>query len=608
MDKNQKEQLDVLSLDSVVEPVTLTILVVLLVVGRFLKIDESIGVFYYATVIIGFIFTVVWYHLYPLKNYNLKRISFSIPLYSLLIALLSHLTGGIDTPLFPAFFMPIIVAAYGLPPFYVTIATIIPSLFIALELALLSYSSDIASTDDYAYGVVKSVLIILIATFAYFLSGQRIKDKELLDEAVTTLGTKDLRQKEAITELIDTERRLRLQQQQLEVRNKELETMRRSMLNILEDLEHEREHIELDRNRFEAVLQSTSEGIMMIDQEKHPVLVNKSFEKMFGLDESKLIGAEPEEYIDLAKDFFKNEDELELWKEEVTDNRITRELDWEVDKKPPMYVKRFTTPVQGKKRTRLGRIWTFRDVTRDKEIDNMRSEFVSLASHQLRTPLSAIKWFLEIVLNEEVGKLKPKQKELLEKTYESSERMVELVNALLNISRIESGRISVNPEPTDVVEITQSAIDQITPLVKLKKHKVTFSYDKKIPEINLDKRLVGESISNLISNAVKYTPEKGKIDINVDKKKTTVEISVKDNGYGIPKKEQYRVFEKFYRSDKAITSETEGTGLGLFIVKSVIESSGGRVWFDSAEGKGSTFYISLPLTGSKKVSGEKSLS
>lgn len=504
--------------------------------------------------------------------------------------------------------MPIVVSSYGLPPFFVTIATAIPSLFIAFELIYLSYTSEVAHSDDYAYGVIKSILIVLIAAFAYFLSVQRINDRTKLDEAVTMLGAKDVRQKEAITELIDTERRLRLQQQQLGVRNKELETMRRSMLNILEDLEKERAAIELDRNRFEVVLQSTSEGIMMVNQEKRPVLVNKTFEKMFGLQESKLIGKKPEEYINLAEKYFKNEDELELWKEEVENHKITRELDWEVDTDPPMYIKRFTTPVKGKNRTELGRIWTFRDITRDKEIDNMRSEFVSLASHQLRTPLSAIKWFLEIVINEEVGKLKPKQKELLQKTYESSERMVELVNSLLNISRIESGRISVQPEPTNIVELVQTLIQQITPLVKLKKHKISFIHDEGIPEISLDRRLVGESISNLISNAVKYTPAKGMIGVTINKKRTTVVISVQDNGYGIPKKEQHHVFEKFYRSGKAIASETEGTGLGLFIVKSVIESSGGKVWFESAEGKGSTFYISLPLKGSKKVEAEKTLS
>lgn len=249
-----------------------------------------------------------------------------------------------------------------------------------------------------------------------------------------------------------------------------------------------------------------------------------------------------------------------------------------------------------------------RDVTKEKKLERAKSEFVSLASHQLRTPLTAIRWILEILNGDEMGKLNKKQRELLGQAAQSNERMVSLINDLLNISRIESGRLAVEPEPIDIISLCKDIVKEIKPVYLKKRQNFSFKYEKDIPIINLDKKLIWEAVLNLLSNAIKYTEEKGKITLDVRIKKDKLLISVIDTGFGIPDEDKSKLFEKFYRSEKAIATETEGTGLGLFMVKAVIEASAGNVWFESEEGKGSTFTISLPLTGSMKVKGEKALS
>ena len=187
--------------------------------------------------------------------------------------------------------------------------------------------------------------------------------------------------------------------------------------------------------------------------------------------------------------------------------------------------------------------------------------------------------------------------------------MVALVNDLLNITRLEAGRMTVDPRPTDIKELIEESIDEIGFFAKERNCKLKFAtLEEKIDKIDIDASLVKQAVLNLLSNAIKYSKDKGgKVAVFVKKKKHDILIKVKDNGLGIPDENKNQIFQKFFRGENVITKETEGTGLGLYIVKLIIEVSGGKIWFESKEDIGTSFFFTLPLSGSKAHRGERSI-
>ncbi len=243
-----------------------------------------------------------------------------------------------------------------------------------------------------------------------------------------------------------------------------------------------------------------------------------------------------------------------------------------------------------------------RDIAHVREVDKAKTEFVSLASHQLRTPLTSVSWFTEMLLNQEVGGLNEKQKEYLSEIYIGNKRMIDLVDDILNTSRIDMGTLIIEPKIIDLPEIAESVLEELAPLLNDKEIKVEKKFEDALPEIKADPEHMRIVIQNLISNSLKYTPPGGLIEVSLGREKNNALIKITDNGYGIPKEQQSKIFTKMFRADNIRSKDTEGTGLGLYIAKAIVKQSGGRIWFESEENKGTTFYVSFPM---KKFAVEK---
>ena len=235
----------------------------------------------------------------------------------------------------------------------------------------------------------------------------------------------------------------------------------------------------------------------------------------------------------------------------------------------------------------------------------MKTEFVSLVSHQLRTPLSSMRWNLEMLYGGDVGKLSIKQKEVVKNTKEANERMIKLISTLLNISRIESGRLIVEPEEVDLVAYFGDLAKRCQSNVKGQELKL--SMPKGMYKVVVDPMLLRQITNNFVNNASKYSPEDKPIEIGVVDMGEKYAISVTDHGIGIPLAEQRKIFGKFFRASNVSKQETDGTGMGLYISSMLVKLLGGTIEFESKENVGTTFRIILPKKGVSAIAGEVKL-
>ena len=231
-----------------------------------------------------------------------------------------------------------------------------------------------------------------------------------------------------------------------------------------------------------------------------------------------------------------------------------------------------------------------------KEIDEAKDEFISLVSHQLRTPLTSMKGFLSMVLDGDVGQVTKPQRSMLQQAYDSSQRMVYLIADLLNASRLRSGKFVIINQVTNLPELVASELNQIKEAAAARQ--VTFVYDKPtdFPKVMMDETKIRQVIMNFLDNALYYTPNGGRVTVTLKATDHTIEYNVTDNGIGVPAKEQEKLFSKLYRASNARSMRPEGTGLGLYMAKKVVVAQGGAIIFKSVEGRGSTFGFVFPRT------------
>ncbi|MBN2016053.1 PAS domain S-box protein [Candidatus Dojkabacteria bacterium] len=411
--------------------------------------------------------------------------------------------------------------------------------------------------------------------------------------------------------------------------NRNLAETKQAVLNLLEDLEIEKNDLEQAKARNEAVLLAIGDGLIVTDKRNRIEIVNEAFEFMLGYKAAEVVGKNFSKTVRME-----DEDGREIPEKErirplllypgkkvtsIDGTFYTKSSDYYYVRKDktrfPASIMR--TPIVFRE-TIIGYVEVFRDITQEKEIDKAKTEFVSIASHQLRTPLSTIKWYAEMLIAGDAGKLSGDQGNYMKEIYDGNQRMIDLVNALLNVSRIELGTLAVDPKLTDLRKLADDALGELLPDIEGKKIKINKLYDEKLPHINVDPKLLFIVFQNLLSNAVKYTPKGGNITVEISKKankKGSISeglfeghfIRVSDTGFGIPKYQQDKIFTKLFRADNVKAMDTTGTGLGLYIVKSIVDQANGRIWFESEENKGTTFYVQLPIKGMKKREGTREL-
>ncbi|MBI1974703.1 MAG: HAMP domain-containing histidine kinase [Candidatus Zambryskibacteria bacterium] len=232
-----------------------------------------------------------------------------------------------------------------------------------------------------------------------------------------------------------------------------------------------------------------------------------------------------------------------------------------------------------------------------RELDQAKSNFISIVAHQLRTPLSGVKWTLNMVLSDNFGSLTTEQKSFLMKCYESNERMIMLINDMLGADRIDSDKLKYNFVPTQIFDLMDNVLFELTALVKKNKLRVNFiNKERTLPRVLMDNEKMRAAVQNLLENAIKYTPEGGEVSIDFQVLDEFLRVSITDTGIGIPDEDQKNIFNRFFRAKNAIKVETDGSGLGLYIAKGIIEKHGGKIWFESKVGKGSIFYFTIPIS------------
>jgi len=370
--------------------------------------------------------------------------------------------------------------------------------------------------------------------------------------------------------------------------NKKKKSKEEVRKDFLEKLNIEKEMTEGQKKKILAVITYLTDGLLIFDRDGILSFINPRAEELLDVESKEVLGRQILELnifprfqllVSLVGGGIKEFPKKEL---QIKENFIL-----EVSA---------TSMIVGKEK--IGSSVILHDVSQQKSIERMKTEFVTLAAHQLRTPASIVKWTIQMLLDGDLGEMTKEQKEAIEKIRKTNEKMIRLVNDLLNVAEIEEGRYLSKLVLSDIEEIIQSVIEIYKETIKQKKLEFEFQKsEKRLPKVMLDKEKITIAVKNLIDNAVRYTSIGGRIRISTEIKEREgeIEVQIQDTGLAIPTDQQNKVFTNFFRGTNIMKVETEGTGLGLFITKNIIEAHKGKIGFISEEGKGSTFYFTIPI-------------
>ena len=356
--------------------------------------------------------------------------------------------------------------------------------------------------------------------------------------------------------------------------------------------------ITAERNKLTTTMESIVDGVLALDFDTKVIMINSAALKMLGLKGEQVLEKKLDDVIsmsegnerlraaDLLPKAVLKEDTILVQKNDLS---ISTLLGREV------FVNLTSSAIKEGNEVGLGAIITLNDVSKEKELEEMKIDFVSMAAHELRTPLTAIRGYLSVLQEETQKSMTKEQKSFLDKAFISSSQLASLVENLLSVSKIEKGAMKLEQEETDWKEVLEENFNNFIPLAKEKNIKFTLNNLDDLPKVFVDKFRVGEVISNLIANAINYTKTGGSVTVSAEANEKEVTTHVKDTGQGIPERAIPKLFTKFFRVSGVLEQGSKGTGLGLYISKAIVDMHKGRIWVESKIGIGSTFSFTVPL-------------
>lgn len=350
------------------------------------------------------------------------------------------------------------------------------------------------------------------------------------------------------------------------------------------------------RGQVRAVLDATGEGIALVAPDRRFLTVNRRFSEFFTIPDAEIIDRRFSEFDPLVDRVFADPGGLRELVAGTADDE-TRQFTAIVAQRWPQErdLQIYATPVHSADGAFLGRLYVFRDITREREIDRMKAEFISHVSHELRTPLTSIKGFVDLLADGAAGEINAEQREFLAIVSHSTDRLVVMINDILDISRIDAGRVHLRRVPLDIGRLIRAVAAALDGQIAAKGQRLIIDLPADLPPVAADADRVTEILGRLLSNAHKYTPRGGTLRFTATREGDAVRIAIHDSGIGISPAEQAQVFARFFRARNRATDETPGTGLGLSITRSLVELHGGEMALTSAPGRGSTFSFTLPL-------------
>lgn len=358
----------------------------------------------------------------------------------------------------------------------------------------------------------------------------------------------------------------------------------------------QKKQLAAEKAKSDALFLSIGDGAIATDETGRINRVNQSALNILGYSQDELVGQWYQKMVIAVDD---KGSSVELINRPITQAILTgmpvsSRLSYRTKRGSFVPVAVTASPVllQGKP---IGTIEVFHDITAEMEVERMKSEFISLASHQLRTPATAVKQYLGLAL-EGYTNSKAEFDKCLRDAYTSNEEQLQIIDDILNVAKVDAGKLDIKRSETDIVKLVETAAAQFASQVKQKGHKFEVDLPGKPLIINLDALKIQMVVENLISNAIKYSPDGSRVEVKLSGTSEGVKLSVKDTGIGIAKKDQARLFAKFGRIESDYSVKVQGTGLGLYLAKQIIELHGGSIALASSPGKGSRFTVTLPIS------------